>query len=258
MALRDLFVAGALTAALAMSGPGAVARSAPSELTCQQDLSALTAVRAGLAFPPAFSHENPRKQGGEFDPNRYFGALTDLTMKDGFTLDYVYHQDGMGGYPILYARPVDQAPYPDEAAFKSAGEHPDYLRFIEPRDTPAGYFQYALFAMMANQFYLDWHAHYNDWTVVCGLDGIEGILRSLDVDTSSGRPMSTLQKQQARAIHDPLPSVTLTDRSANVAMLVFTKWGGFYRRTLVIDRQDHSITDDQNTPLVEYDCGIAF
>lgn len=41
-------------------------------------------------------------------------------------------------------------------------------------------------------------------------------------------------------------------------MLVFTKWGGFYRRTLVIDRRDHSIIDEQNTPLVEYHCGIAF
>lgn len=68
--------------------------------------------------------------------------------------------------------------------------------------------------MMANQFHLDWHANYNDWTVVCGIDGIEGIFRSLDVGTSGGRPLSTVQKQQARAIEDPLPGVTLTDRSA--------------------------------------------
>jgi hypothetical protein len=40
-------------------------------------------------------------------------------------------------------------------------------------------------------------------------------------------------------------------------MLVFTKWGGFDRRTLVIDRRD-PFTDEQNTPLVEYDCGMAF
>ena len=258
MTTRDLFLAGVLSATLVMSVPGAVARSAPSDVTCQQDLSALTAVRDGLPFPPAFSQPNPARRDGEFDPNRYFQALTDLTMRDGFTLDYVYHQDGMGGYPILYTRPADQAPYPDEAAYTSAGDHPDYLGFVEPRDTPEGYFEYALFAMMANQFYLDWHANYNDWTVVCGVAGIEGILRSLDAGTAEGRPMSAVQQQQARAIQDPLPAVTLTDRSATVAMLVFTKWGGFYRRTLVIDRRDHSITDEQNTPLVEYDCGIAF
>lgn len=258
MTKRDLFPAVVLSATLALSVPGALARSAPTDSTCRQDLSALTAVRAGLPFPPAFSQRNPPRQSGEFDPKRYFQALTELKMRAGFTLDYVYHQDGMGGYPILYARPVDQAPYPDEAAYRSAGEHPDYLEFVEPRDTPEGYFQYALLAMMANQFYLDWHANYNDWTVVCGVDGIEGILRSLGAGTSGGRPMSPAQEQQARVIQDPLPDVMLTDQSATVTMLVFTKWGGFYRRTLVIDRRDHSIIDEQNTPLVEYHCGIAF
>jgi hypothetical protein len=43
-----------------------------------------------------------------------------------------------------------------------------------------------------------------------------------------------------------------------VTMLVFTKWGGFYRRTLTINRADHSIVDEQDQPLVEYDCGVAF
>ena len=41
-------------------------------------------------------------------------------------------------------------------------------------------------------------------------------------------------------------------------MLVFTKWGGFYRRTLTIGRRDHVIQDEQNRPLVDYDCGITF
>ncbi len=70
--------------------------------------------------------------------------------------------------------------------------------------------------------------------------------------------MTDAQIQAARAIADPQPTVALTDESATVRMLVFTKWGGFQRRTSTINRADHSIVDVQNVPLVEYDCGIMF
>ena len=112
-------------------------------------------------------------------------------------------------------------------------------------------------ALSANQFYLDWHANYNDWQVVCGADGIEAVIASRD-DGSFGRPMSTDQQRQARAITDPLPAVVLNDRTATVTMLVFTKWGGFFRRTLEIDRRDHSIRAEADVPVVSYDCGVAF
>lgn len=56
-------------------------------------------------------------------------------MKDGFTLDYVYHQDGMGGYPIPLRSPRRPGPLPGRSRLPTAGEHPDYLGCIEPRDT---------------------------------------------------------------------------------------------------------------------------
>jgi len=258
MRMYRLLVAVAVSAVISAYGSDFVAHSEPSDLGCQKTISALTEMRSNLTFPPYFSERNPQKRGGEFDPNRYFQAFTHLKMRDGFTLDYVYHQDGMGGYPLLYARPVNQAPYADEAAYRAAGEHPNYLEFVVPQDTAEGYFEYAALAMMANQFYLDWHAHYNDWAVVCGIDDIEQIIQSIANGASVGRPMSPRQQQESRAIEDPAPAVALNDETATVTTLVFTKWGGFYRRTLMIDRQDYSIRDEQDLPLVEYDCGIAF
>jgi len=70
--------------------------------------------------------------------------------------------------------------------------------------------------------------------------------------------MTAAQKRQARAIENPQPSVELADETAVVRMLVFTKWGGFYRRTLTIRRADHSIVDEQDELLVEYNCEIMF
>ena len=229
-----------------------------SDLGCRETIAAVNGLRNGLTLPQHFAQENPTKQGGEFDPNRYFEVFAHLGMQAGFTLDYVYHHDGLGGYPLLYARPVDQVPYADEAEFAAASDQPDYLSFVVPQDSPAGYFEYAAFAVLANQFYLDWHANYNDWQVLCSKDDVEEIIESFAGEDPFGIPMTAAQKRQARAIDDPQPSVELTAETAVVKMLVFTKWGGFYRRTLTIRRADHSIVDEQDESLVEYDCGIAF
>ena len=230
-----------------------------SDLGCREAITVVNELHSNLTWPQYFSEENPAKQGGEFDPNRYFEAFTHLRMREGYVLDYVYHQDGMGGFPMLYARPVDKVPYATEADYlAAAADQPDYLSFVQPQDSPEGYFEYAAFATLANQFYLDWHANYNDWQVLCGKDDLEKIIQGFSGQDTFGIPMTATQKRQARAITNPQPSVELTSETAIVKMLVFTKWGGFYRRFVTISRADHSILSEQDESLVEYDCGIAF
>jgi hypothetical protein len=247
-----------LTAAMLACHTDLPSRAQASDLGCHEATSAIEEMHASLTLPPNFSERNATKHGGEFDANRIFEALSHLKMKDGFTLDYVYHQDGMGGYPVLYARPVDQQPYSNEAEYNAAPKQPDYLASVTPEESSEGYFEYLVFAMTANQFYQDWHANYNDWQVLCGMDDVEEVIRSLEGEDAFGRPMTAAQKQAARAIQAPRPSVVSSDETATVTTLVFTKWGGFYRRTLTINRADHSIVDERDEPLVEYDCGIAF
>ena len=53
--------------------------------------------------------------------------------------------------------------------------------------------------------------------------------------------------------------VNLTDDSATVQVVIFTKWGGFYRLTYEISRSfPHTILDVKEENLVPYDCGIMF
>lgn len=230
-----------------------------SDLGCRQTITAVHELRSNLTFPQYFSEQNPAKQGGEFDPNRYFETFSHLRMQEGFVLDFVYHQDGMGGYPLLYARPIDQAPFATESDYVAATPgQPDYLAFILPQDSQEGYFEYAAFATLANQFYLDWHANYNDWQVLCSKADVEKIIKQFDGQDRFGIPLTASQKRQARAIKIPQPFVELTSETAVVKMLVFTKWGGFYRRSMTINRADHSILEEQDELLVEYDCGIMF
>jgi hypothetical protein len=254
-----LVVVAALTTAMVACQSDVPAHTDTSDLGCGTVTAAVQAMHENLTLPPYFSEPNAVKRGGEFDANRIFEALPHLKMRDGFTLDYVYHQDRMGGYPKLYVRPVAQPPYVNEAAFEAAvAKPPDYLTFVTPRDSPEGYFEFAVLAMTANQFYLDWHANYNDWQVVCGSDGVEKIIGDLNGETPFDKPMTAEQQQAARVIPEPQPSVTMTDETATVTMLVFSKWDGLKRRTLTIDRNDHSIRDERDEPLVEYDCGVRF
>jgi hypothetical protein len=229
------------------------------DLGCHETIAGVDELQSDLPFPSHFWEENPGKQGGEFDPNRYFEVFSHLSMQDDYTLDFIYHQNGFGGFPVLYARPVDQPPYANEAEYGAAtSDSSGYLSFVVPQDSPEGYFEYAALSMLADQFYLDWHANYNDWQVLCGQDDIEGIIRSFSDEDGFGIPMTASQKRQARAIKEPQPSVTLTNKTATVKLLVFTKWGGFYLREFTINRADHSILDVQDIQLVEYECGILF
>ena len=74
-------------------------------------------------------------------------------------LDYVYHYDGLGGFPIHYVRPADEPPFLTEADYQTArgekaGDYGAYLNHIVIDDTRAGYLQFVALMTMGGQFYL--------------------------------------------------------------------------------------------------------
>jgi hypothetical protein len=227
------------------------------ESVCRDSVAGLNALTANLKIPEYFQKENPVKQGGEFDPNRYFEVLTHLKMQDGFTLDYVYSYQGIGGRPLLYARPVDEKPYLTDIEYESAKPE-SFLSAVETDDTPEGYLQISLLALMGSQFYLFWHAGYNDSQILCASSDIERII-SENEQSDFGMKMNVAQKLKARAISQPGPVVEIKDERVSVSMLLFTNWGGFIRRIYTINRAaPHTILDVQNETLVEYNCGVMF
>lgn len=257
LSVKSGIAAVGLVAALAAQQFVAPSRARAADLGCHQLVAAVDALRSNLPFPEYFSDENPTKRRGEFDVNRYFEVFTHLKMKEGYTLDWVYDQEGAGGNPIIYARPVGQAPYANASAYFADSNHPYYLTIVVPEENPEGYFQYAVFPMLAGQFYQFWHAAYNDWRLLCGMDDVERTINAVGAD-GFGAPMIDAQKQKARAISHPEPSVALNDMTAVVTMLVFTKWGGFYRRVTTILRAEHSLQKPYDEQLVEYQCGVRY
>ena len=237
----------------------------------QAAVDALAGVQPG-GIPDHFRPEEPAeitRTEGDFDVNAYFGVLEHLSMEPGYVLDYLYVYDGMGGYPFIYARPSDSLPYAsrDEyvASVTEEGQAPDenraysedFLEHIVVDDTREGYFQLVALRIMAKQFYLYWHAGYNDTRLVCDEESLERTLSSADsAFEGGGLPSSVARK--ARKI-DLEPTVEfLDDSTALVRVVTFTMWGGFAEVRYTISRQfPHTVSSEAET-LVEYDCGVSF
>ena len=236
----------------------------PAPLTlpgaCRAAVDGMRAATADLAFPEHFQEENAAKTGDEFDVNAYFEALDHLTVEEGMALDYVYHYDGMGGFPVLYVHSADEPPFLTEADYQTArgeeaGDFGAYLNHIVIDDTPAGYLQFLALMTMGGQFYLFWHANYNDTLVICDSEAVDEALASVGVYGQTITPEFT---EQAHAL-DVEPVVEIEDDTARVRVVLFTKWGGFFEAIFTIGREfPHAVLETQTETLLEYQVGIMF
>jgi hypothetical protein len=224
--------------------------------TCAKIVSGVASLQSGDI--PQHLFDTGKKQGGEFDVNQYFDVLTHLSMREGYGLDYVYQNDDLGGYPLLYAYPVDQTPYASMADLPQNAELLDFHDHLNIEDVEQGYFEYVVMDIMARQFYLSWHANYNDTEIVCNRDEVNEIVTRVS-SGDFGYAMDLGQQTRARGMKNIEPVVNLKGDVATVQFITFTKWGGFYRETYTINRSfPHTIIDVKQQNIVPYDCGVAF
>lgn len=201
-----------------------------------------------------------------FDPNQLLVPLSHISLHPGYTLDFVYYYDGMGGRPLLYARKEDAPPlegvdsfYASQAACKedNVGIGCSFLDYVEVDGTPEGYFQWVLLHMMGSQFYLYWHSGYDDAEIIANQGRLKELVNELSTG-DFGIPLTHAQKRSALQI-DPTPKVTIEGDIVSVRLLWFTQWGGFSESIYTITRSaPHKIIGVEESVLVEYDCGIMF
>lgn len=215
----------------------------------QRKIRALRLLLPGTV-PEHLEREGAKKQATDFDANDIFSVLTHVQMQPGYVLDYVYHFDGLGGYPILYSRKSECMPelsLPPDAVER----FPDR---ITSDGTAAAFFELALLRIMGGQFYLFWHANYNDRRVLCHSTDIDELLGG----TSAPRVVPEDVATRARAL-ELEPQMTLSEDWATVRVIVFTKWGGVLAQELRFSlTTPHRLIDSQSTCLVEYNCGVMY
>lgn len=117
-------------------------------LNCTETVDAMRVLTTGLGIPESVLADEPVKPEDAFDVNAYFSVLDHLSVRPGYKLDYVYHYDGMGGCPILYARPEGQPPI--KSSEIDPRDYQSYLDYIQVDGTPESYFQFAAMDIMGN------------------------------------------------------------------------------------------------------------
>ncbi len=197
---------------------------------------------------------------GHFDPNRYLEVFEKIKLKPGFALDYVFRWTGLGGQPLLYSRKSKEPRLPSIEAFEKKYRDTNHHLFehLSFEESPEGYFQFALFCLMAPRFYLVWHDNYADLEFVCSAEKLESILSNIRSVATHRlevmRIISEEDKQKLRSL-DLQPRVILHSRSAKVIALSFTNWGGFAFHHSFI-RPPNRLDQTSREQLVKYDCGI--
>jgi hypothetical protein len=193
-----------------------------------------------------------------------FSILDHLKLKEGWLLDYAYHADGMGAYPIFYARQPDAEPIlAEELRDKTGtsadeeirpGVSADYLAYVTSDGSELGYLQLAQLMTMGGQFYLDWHANYNDQIPIATAEALNAEIVANDF----GIPLTNDEKSAAAMI-DLKPKVTIESDIVRVRYVTFTKWGGFLEQNIKISlATPQSLTVETPINLVPYNCGIMF
>lgn len=236
---------------------------------CRSVIDGLYTLKMDLGLPDYFTAENPFRQDTDFNPNQYFQVLPHLNITLGYKLDYVYFNDELGGLPLVYARKSNDAPFQSyEELLKSYGEEIsgersygslrhsyDYLEQIQIDKSTESYFEFVTLAFLGNQFYLWWHALYNDAKILCDVGDISYVdeeMASFDIEF----PQDITDRIEQI---DFTPVVLVDDTSVTVRFVTFTKWGGFFENVYVMDKENPSqLLDVQFNPLIEYDCGISF
>jgi hypothetical protein len=158
----------------------------------------------------------------------------------------------------------------------------EYLEHIKIDDTAIGYLQFVILRIMGRQFYLYWHSNYDDMQIVYDkalvevvFSPVERLNKSIEqqyLEKIKERPDSpTVQKWMERLppIKVRLEAVTKAKQEAyklnfdpviefqvdtvRVQIVVFTKWGGFLRKTYTIARKyPHKLLDEKSEVLVSY------
>ena len=249
----------------------------------QETIDAIQAIQPDEV--PDFDDDSEINREDLFDISDYFDVFTHLSMEDGYTLDYfIVGDDFFGSCPLTYVRETDSDPittyeeYEQEAEAQYdlnnmynligfvMGEDPNVFEDkIHIDGTPEGYVEYVLLQVMGAQFYLTWHALYNDAIPVCDNAAFEPVLTEALGYFSMGSEEShedLAPKAEIMAkgkFVDFRPLVEFKDDTVDVTIMTFTKWGGLIKTTYTIERYyPHSIVNVFSQTLIDYQCGAMF
>lgn len=205
------------------------------------------------------------KNGSEFDPTSLLSILDKISIADGYILDYVYFCSMSNGWPCLYARrrfvpPLIAPEFVDlltETTHIKQNSYIRYMNCLKADGSAESFFQLAIFRVLGEQFYLYWHACYNDLTPVCVPWRLKGFLSTV-FESEYLAVWPKHDHETAKQINFT-PYVILKAETATVVFIGTTNWGGIIRFWWTVKRDfPHEEVKLEKQVLVPYDCGMEF
>lgn len=216
------------------------------------------------------------------DPQKLLKLLPRLSMQPGYCLDFVSTPGGFARFPVFYPRAVGAEPFQSfhaltnslpAKAVDSTGKHCVALAnkrvlssygslFCQEKlrtdGTEEGFFQLMVFCLMGDQFIHQWHDSYHDDLIICTKAGLDDLFSDVDSGRDEHWKMESGVRQRASTL-DFKPSVEMNEKNVTVHIVVFTKWGGFSRRSYVFQRAvPHLLLDGSSKVLVGYHCSWMY
>ena len=131
------------------------------------------------------------------------------------------------------------------------------MYYVETDGSDLGYLHLVQLSLMGRQFYLDWHAYYNDLQLIATAAARDRLIEALE-GSDFGYPLTKKQVRKAAAL-DPTPVVEAGSDTMSLRVFWFTKWGGFHESWYDISKAaPHTITKRETNVLLEYECGVMF
>lgn len=222
---------------------------------------------ANAPWPGSADEINEKNLNGElFDVGSFFTVLTNLNEKAGYELDYV-HVGSSDGFPILYPQKNGAIPYKTGREYIDSlppgkwRPNGDYLQdwspAIEMKSTPEAFLELSALHLVGNQFYLYWHANYNDRIIIASQEKLEEILNQ-EHRLLGLLPVGCRMKACELDVR-PVVEFMEEEPVVWVDLLTFTKWGGFIQEKLAFSTvYPHKLLMRESETLIEYLCGICY
>jgi hypothetical protein len=207
-----------------------------------------------------------------FNPDMYFKFMTHIHMKEGFRLDYVDYNNDMFGWPILYARKINDPQFAsyeeflasfgdvNEEDINSGTAHAyAYLEKVEIDGKPESYFELLLLKWLGDNFKLGGYAEDFDkkW-VLCDASDLQYVSIHLKRygDDCNLSPVILFNADNI----DYTPTVAIGKDEYLVKFVSF-QWNGIYEYIYAIDRdQPWNISARKSNQIIEYnlqdECGV--
>jgi hypothetical protein len=208
------------------------------------------------------------KNGTEFKAQNIMALFEHIRMDSGYVLDYKY-MSGNNGYPILYARKeickcfcfqaacLDSKGNGEHKRFRSSENKNIYLGHINSDGSKNAFIELSILNTIGNQFYLIWHAAYNDWDIITLHSEIDSIYKRL-ISGENKNVVSDSFLDETKQIN-LTPIVAVLEDKVIVRIHVFTSWGGLFLRTYTYaKKQPHWLLSMTDTLEVKYSCQIKF